>query len=353
MLDYAYPDSIEDTGNFLRIALKEMTRHKLPYNPISYTIWYEYASGRNLELIREIQSMEARGETVPFDVVLQWFRQYVSDRQTVLAEQKTQEFKSILNDVTTQLDDSGARMDDQGTRLESYTNQLDDATAPEDIQGISRDIVSEAQNIIMGSNALKQDVNDTISELNALKQELEGLRHEAKTDMLTGLLNRRGFEEAVAKATSTARQNNTPLTLIIADIDHFKKVNDTYGHLIGDNVLKMLSNLIKEHIKGKDIASRFGGEEFIIVLPETDLKGGSALAEHIRTSLESMRWRTKQSGKAIGAITISLGIAQYAPGENLDTLIQRADNALYTAKQNGRNQTVTQNDAEALTHEKE
>lgn len=172
----------------------------------------------------------------------------------------------------------------------------------------------ETQRIIDGNTDLKNNVHTTISELDALTLELKNLREAAKTDMLTGLLNRRGFEDAIVKPIKDVQEKNAPLTLIIADLDRFKRVNDNYGHLTGDNVLKLLSKLLRKHIKGKDIAGRFGGEEFIMALSETKMDGGFALAEQIRISLEKMKWQSKSSGKDIGTITISLGVAQFIPG---------------------------------------
>ncbi|MDD9303743.1 MAG: GGDEF domain-containing protein [Desulfobacter sp.] len=348
MLDHIYPDTLETTGNYLRLALKQIAKHKQPYNPISYALWYEYASSRNPQLNKDIEEFEKKDSIIPFDMILKWFRKYIADQQTLLAEKKTKEFQSILNEMTKHLGNSGDRLNDQGNRLEAYTSQLGKTASMEDVRNISQGIMSETKSIIKGSSALKQDMDETMSEIDALKKELEGFKEAAKTDMLTGLLNRRGFDEAVDSVIELSHEKDSPLTLIITDIDHFKKVNDTHGHLIGDNVLKMLAKLLKDHIKGKDIAARFGGgEEFILVLPETNLKGGFILSEQIRHSLQNMRWRTKNSGEPIGSITISLGVAQYKKGEDLNTLIERADNALYYAKENGRNKTITELDREA------
>lgn len=342
MLDHLYPDNIETTGNYLRLALQQIARHNLPYNPIVYAVWYEYASGRKPDLNKEIASFEKKEKPISFNIVLGWFRTYIADHQTTLTEKKTIELQSILTEVARHIGDSGNRLSHQENRLETYTDQLVHSESPEQVETISTGILSETQSIIAENRTLKQDMDDTITEVDALKKELEGFKQAAKTDMLTGLLNRRGFDEAVTQI----REGTAPFSVIMTDIDHFKRVNDTHGHLIGDNVLKMLSKLLKDHIKGKDIAARFGGEEFILVLPDTGLDGGKTLAEQIRGSLENMRWRTKKSGKAIGPITISLGVAQYRPDEELEALIQRADEALYFAKGNGRNQTVTEKDIE-------
>jgi len=347
MFDNLYPENIEVSGSHLRLALKQIAQHQLPYNPICYSIWYEYASGRNPELNQEVKNLGEKDTVISFDVVLQLFRKYIADEQTVLAEKKTMEFQSILTGVTRHLESSGTRISDRGHKVGTYTNQLEQTTSVEEVRDISKGIMSETQSIVSQSHSLKQEMDETVSEIDALKKELEGVKQAAKTDMLTGLFNRRGFEESVSGAIEQAREMKTPLSIIILDIDHFKRVNDTHGHLIGDNVLKLLAKLLRENTKGKDIVARFGGEEFILVLPDTPLKGGFVLAEQIRLTLKSMRWINKTTGQPIDTITISLGIAEYKPGEDLDTLIERSDNALYLAKNTGRNKTITELDIEA------
>ncbi len=348
MLENLYPDSLEASGRYLRIILKEISELKLPYTPIVYSVWYEYASGRNPELNRDIQAARNKKECIDYQKVLEWFRHYISDRPLLVTEEQTRKAGSLLDGMTSQLTEAGNRMNRQGDQLKAHNERLSKASTGSDIKNISLDIVSETRRIIDGNTDLKNNVHNTISDLDALKLELRNLREAAKTDMLTGLLNRRGFEDAIAKPMKDAQEETAPLTLIIADIDLFKRINDNYGHLTGDNVLKLLSKLLQKHIKGKDIAGRFGGEEFIMVLPETKMNGGFILAEQIRTSLEKIRWQSKSSGKDIGTITISLGVAQFIPGEDLDALIARADKALYAAKENGRNRTGTHNGKEVV-----
>ncbi|WP_020589466.1 GGDEF domain-containing protein [Desulfobacter curvatus] len=348
MLKNLYLDSLEASGKYLRIILKEISELKLPYTPIVYSVWYEYVSGQNAELNKDIQAAREKKELIDYQKVLEWFSNHVSDRQLLNTEEQTRKAGSLLDGITSRLTEAGNRMGLQGDQLKAHIENLNNASNEPDIKNICRDIVLETQGIIDGNAELKNNIHTTISELDALKLELKNLKEAAKTDMLTGLLNRRGFEDAIKQPMEEAQEETAPLTLIIADIDRFKRINDNYGHLTGDNVLKLISKLLQKHIKGKDIAGRFGGEEFIMVLPETKMDGGFALAEQIRTSLEKMRWQSKSSGKDIGTITISLGVAQFIPGENIDALIARADKALYAAKENGRNRTGTHNGNEVI-----
>jgi two-component system cell cycle response regulator len=172
--------------------------------------------------------------------------------------------------------------------------------------------------------------------INKLESATVTISRLARTDELTGLHNRRSFNEAFTLALSAARRHSHPLSLISIDLDHFKTVNDTFGHSVGDLVLKEFADLLKEMVRVEDIASRWGGEEFIVLLPDTTREAAHTLAERIRTSFEK-----QLSSAAPLKVTASFGVVQLQNGENEDDLIRRVDNALYVAKKEGRNRVVT------------
>jgi diguanylate cyclase len=344
MFDNLYPESIEGSGNFLRLALQYISRHKHPYNPIIYAVWYEYVTGRNEPLLNDIHALEKESIDIPAKIMFKLFRKHVADNKALLAEKKISEFQTILREMTIHLGNSGSKMDNQGSTLETYAKDLGQATSMETISAIAKNIVTETKAMLASSQALKNQMDATVLEINTLKKEKANIKQTAKTDMLTGLLNRMAFDEALAEAMGQSDSQNHPLSIIFTDIDHFKKLNDTHGHLMGDKILKILSRHLKDHIKGKDIASRFGGEEFILILPDTPLEGAFVLAEQIRMSIQTMKWMTRDSGKSIGSVTISLGVAQYKPKETRESLIGRADTAMYFAKEKGRNKTMTELD---------
>lgn len=159
----------------------------------------------------------------------------------------------------------------------------------------------------------------------------------ASTDKLTGAANRQVFEEYFHQALDKANLSQTPISVLLVDIDHFKKVNDSYGHSIGDLVLKTVTNLLRSQLKQQDILCRWGGEEFLVLLPEMDLSHAAELAERFRDSISQRE--LKVNGVHI-AITVSIGVAEYQKLEPAEDLIKRADLALYQAKEAGRNQVV-------------
>jgi len=184
--------------------------------------------------------------------------------------------------------------------------QTDAAGTPERIVGTVRDITDQR----------------------ALERELE---HRANHDGLTGLLNRRAFEPQLNQSVARARRSGEPLSLLMFDIDHFKTVNDTYGHQVGDEVLRTLADEVAHRLRESDILARWGGEEFIVLLPETDLAGARTVAESLRRTVAESRF------PGCGALTISLGVAAYQDGEGGSELTRRADEHLYAAKRHGRN----------------
>ncbi len=158
----------------------------------------------------------------------------------------------------------------------------------------------------------------------------------AETDPLTNIYNRRKFSRLLDKEIQRVKRYDRSLSIALLDIDHFKRVNDTYGHDTGDYVLRRIAELIKENIRITDILARYGGEEFVIILPETDVKGASRQIDRMRKKIE------KNSFSGVGNLTISAGIAGYTGGDSCKSVITRADKALYLAKEEGRNRVRVQ-----------
>ena len=160
-------------------------------------------------------------------------------------------------------------------------------------------------------------------------------------DPLTSLSNRRRFDDRLTRELADARERGTALSLVLADIDNFKKVNDLFGHRIGDEILKMFARVLSDNVGARDTVARYGGEEFAVILPETELESARQMTERMRSQLEAMQLAINQSGEQIGQVTASFGIAELGAGEDADRLVERADEQLYQAKCAGRNRVAT------------
>jgi diguanylate cyclase (GGDEF)-like protein len=165
----------------------------------------------------------------------------------------------------------------------------------------------------------------------------------ALQDPLTGLYNRRHLEERLASELAAAQRHGRPVSLLMADVDHFKAINDAHGHLAGDEALKMLAFVLRGAVRKEDVLARYGGEEFVIVARETPLEGAESLAERIRRAVERSRcaWQGQDLGVTVSiGVTMSVGAAEFVAGRTERDLIEAADRALYLAKQGGRNRVV-------------
>ncbi len=183
-------------------------------------------------------------------------------------------------------------------------------------------------------------MNNTTNTLEEIQKKFVKAKDELLKDFLTGVLNRKGFTEKLENLV----KNTTDLCLLMLDIDHFKSFNDKHGHIVGDEVLKFVAKNIEKTVRGGDVVARYGGEEFVVVLPKTELMGAKAVAENIRSSFANIKLQRKNQSGDLGKITVSIGGAQFLRCENLETFINRADEALYFAKNSGRNRVATEMD---------
>ena len=178
-----------------------------------------------------------------------------------------------------------------------------------------------------------------VRDLTRKKREEDDLRSAASQDFLTGLLNRRAFEDSAREEMGRWKRGRDPLSLLIIDADHFKRVNDTHGHAVGDAVLRTIATIMQDQVRELDLVARFGGEEFVIVLPSTDAIGARACAERIRQSIEAARVPLPDGGTV--RVTVSVGVAQATRQlGTIELLLQCADGALYEAKRSGRNRSL-------------
>src|SRR5439155_27001119 len=196
------------------------------------------------------------------------------------------------------------------------------------------------------NKALESRLVVSKQEISNLQHSLEAIRAESMTDPLTALGNRKYFDRALGEALRIARERSEPLSVMLFDIDYFKSFNDNYGHLTGDQVLRLVAMTLKQNIKGQDITARYGGEEFAVVLPNTALRQALTVADHIRRAVMAKELKKKSTGEILGRVTISVGVSMLKPDDDTDSLIERADACLYAAKRNGRNRVICEVDPE-------
>jgi len=216
-----------------------------------------------------------------------------------------------------------------------------------DPRTIIRDLTGALSNAMTRATTLQAHFNASLQELDKIRNHLAAAEQRSKTDALTGLANRHALDEFLRNAQIVAMESGRPLSIFLLDIDHFKMFNDKFGHQFGDEVLRLISRILREGVRNHDLAARYGGEELAGVLPGADLHVCSAVAERIRQAIAKRHVTRRTNGEILSSVTVSVGVAQFAPGETLAGLFERCDRALYAAKHGGRNCTVTESELES------
>lgn len=333
-----YDSDIPRSAEILRQVLPLMGKQAAALHPVSYAVWYEYVAGINPGLSVELRELIEQGRVLDEDMTYALYRKYIAEFDEATSEQISYRFQRVLTDMSASALQAGEQAAQFGVSLEDFHQglQLTDASPLQEGGALSR-LMGDAQGLQVTVSQLQQRLEESRQEAENLRKEIVRAREEAVTDSLSGLLNRKGLDKKFAEMLGNDELLASGFSVLVIDIDHFKHVNDSYGHLLGDKVIRGISQVIVQNIKGRDTAARFGGEEFVVLLPETDIKRAQMLAERLRAAVEGMKIRRSDSAAVITTITASFGVASYRAGDTMKTLMDRADKALYQAKSDGRN----------------
>lgn len=348
----ANDDEYQRTMAFAEIALKRMKSLRLPATPRNFEIWYAYATGFHPSLNQSVNETITRTGTLGDLDIERMFSNYLSP--TRQGERIDEVGGRLLHEIEQIMSSVDATVYSASKRSESL------AGVSRSIQGADRDALRGIVATLVQTAKEMGDVNQTLeSRLNASKHEiaklqetLEVVRNESLTDPVTSLANRKFFDQSLSGAISESILRNEPMSLLMTDIDRFKTFNDTYGHITGDQVLRLVAACLKQNVKGQDIAARYGGEEFAIILPNTSLRSADTLANQIRRAVMSKKLVKRSTGEQLGSVTLSIGVATLNRDDSPQSLIDRADTCLYAAKRCGRNRVICETDPEVLAFPK-
>lgn len=328
-------DNIAHSRDLARLALAFLDEHDIGADPRSFTLAYVYFAGTHPQVKTEINHMMAAGAFNRRSCGRLYEEFFGLDAEARAIRDASGMIERTLGRVLEALDEAGQDVKSYGEVLQAFSGKVDGDDR--EFRAAIESILSETRKMEARSSELEKRFSDTTEEIVELRRNLDEMRLAATTDALTGIANRKHFDSCLKEYADDCSRNGEPLTLLMADVDHFKKFNDDYGHQIGDMVLRLVARTMAECVRGRDFVARYGGEEFIVLLPRTGLEGAFAVGENIRNTIASKRIARKSTGESLGMVTLSFGVAQYKPGESLEEFIVRADTGLYQAKKRGRN----------------
>jgi diguanylate cyclase len=342
-----HADEHERTMAFCDIALGQIKALRQAATPRNYEVWYAYATGYHPSLNQKINETLAQSGTLSDADMERIYESHISPNRL------TDRIDKVGHQVMGEIEQVMAMIDAAAGSASSYTESLADMTEKlgqskdrEGLRAIVESLVQTAKEMEVSNQKLEERLNASKQEIDELQVNLEAVRTESLTDPLTQLANRKYFDTTLEQAIADAREKNEPLSLLMTDIDHFKAFNDNFGHLTGDQVLRLVAISVKQNVKGQDIAARYGGEEFAIVLPNTVLRSAITVADHIRRAVMTKELMKRSTGEHLGRVTISIGVATWHKNDTPQTLIDRADTCLYAAKRHGRNRVMCETDPE-------
>lgn len=342
-------DDFKRTIVYGESALGHLKKHEVPAYPRHYELWYTYAAGFNHALNKAINEIvRARGRISGAEAA-RVYDQYVSpSRLGERIEEVGGRLSGEIGQVMGMLDNSIETTSGYRSSLGDATRELTSSSDQSTVRRVVETLIRSTEETQEANRQLEDRLAESRRQIAELQESLEAIRYESLTDELTTLANRKHFDHTIERVAMEAEQSGESFSLLLTDIDHFKKFNDTYGHQTGDQVLRLVALAVKQNVKGQDVACRYGGEEFAVVLPRTNLRQAVVVAEHIRQSVMSKELVKRSTGENLGRVTISVGVASWRRGDTPQTMVERADACLYAAKRGGRNMVRSETDSDVV-----
>lgn len=331
---------LKESVRYLRLTLPKMRSLGIPFTPKNYAVWYEYISGKTPQLNKAIDNLIETNAIFDNEANEDLFNNYVKEQilSQVIGGIRN-ETENILIRLLSELRIMQEGTDQFSNSLTESANTLESDVHADVLSQLIGNLLSEIDEVKNNNSSMENTLKSMTDEVVGLRVEMGKIHSASMSDSLTGIMNRGAFDTAITELIETSADGQTTFSLLFLDIDHFKKFNDTYGHISGDRVLQYVAAATKRGIKGKDMVARYGGEEFAVLLPDTPYKGAMAVAQSLCDRIGSKTLTKGETNKqTLGKITVSVGVSQFIPEDSQSSLVGRADKALYMAKDGGRNQ---------------
>jgi diguanylate cyclase len=327
--------------NILKTLLPLMSRHAAGYHPISYSVWYEYSKGERPSLRHSIDAeLKSQGRLTPALTYSLYSKHLVEPAEQALISARAG-LMALMEQVQAAVHESGASTAEFDKQLVEFRRNIKSARSLQDLEAQVAAMVTETHRVSAQVQNFTLQLEQSRGEVKRLTDELDRLREDALIDALSGLMNRRGLDREFGRLLSDGAPDG-PFSVIKFDIDNFRKVNETYGHPLGDAVIASVGRLIRDCLGQVGFAARYSGEQFLVALPQQPIAKASEVADAIRVRVEKGKIRRRQTDEPIDGITISAGVAEWRNGDSMDSIVDRADHALRASKDGGRNRVTVE-----------
>lgn len=322
-------------------ALQLMAQHKVPATPQNFELWYTFALGNHAELNKTIAILIDNRRGFDAETNRGLFQTYIGGQNDWDAELAAiaEQLHHVMSWAHQFL---AAGIADTRAHAEALGSVASDIQHNADPHVIILSLVGELSKAVTRATTQQANFTASLRELDKIRNDYDAVEQRSKTDALTGLANRLALDQFLRDSQIAAMENGKPLSILLLDVDHFKKFNDQFGHQTGDQVLRLIAHVLRDGIRKHDLAARFGGEELMAVLPGADLDVCLQVAERVRQTISRRQVTRRATGETLSSLTVSIGVAQFVPGETVPNLFERCDRALYAAKHAGRNRTVSE-----------
>ncbi len=329
-----FPESLEEAAELHRKVVEFTSRYSIALNPINYAVWYLYASGRFPKLNEELDETLTNRGACTHEKSLELYRNYYTEDGDGASSKASEAIQSILAELV----ESIRRITGANAEFEHALGDAlrDVSGSPGSIGEIAQSLVKITQDTLKNQSQFQDTLQHASAEVDQLRADLAESQLLAMSDPLTGVFNRRAFDIKFEECLSRSSHDSL-IALLVIDIDHFKKFNDTYGHSIGDRVLQAVAKILREQAPENAVVARYGGEEFVVLVRDAERQAVQKLAEGFQQTLGRLRLKQKQTGRTIDQITMSIGVALTDVEDEPESFFDRADSALYQAKDAGRN----------------
>lgn len=341
----------ERSGLIAQQVMHRISQDSLKPNPAVFSVLYAHFTGTHPDISFVINDLDKQKKSLTTSQCEELFEMHLSsNREKTFFDDSARKVQAVASEIVELIRGAGIAHKEYNQQLIKQSDTFSSASDLDQVKKIISELVTDTRRMIDENHKLEEKLHDSAHELQQMRNDVVHLQKETLRDTLTGIANRRAFDNELQIRASESVERARPLCLIMIDIDHFKTFNDTYGHPVGDQVLRLVARTLEEGLRSTEMLSRYGGEEFAVIVPNIKLRDAEKVAQRLRERIAVKDIVNQSKNEKLGRLTISLGISQLEAGEPLSEFIDRADRALYKAKEAGRN-TVMMIDYDKNLHE--